>query len=87
MAKTTTDKFANIAAIQVTEAVAGTLAYAKFNFPYSVMDKMALLISRIEYLPLSISNLNSSTDNVVIALIAASAIVDIGNQADPALLD
>jgi hypothetical protein len=87
MSKSTTDKFANIAAIQVTEAVAGTTAYAKFNFPYSVMDKMALLISRIEYLPLSVSNLNSSTDNVIIGLIAASAIVDIGNQADPVLLD
>ncbi len=82
-----TDQFANIAAIQVTEAVAGTIAYARFNFPYSVMDKMALLINRIEYLPLSISNLNSSTDNVVIGLIAATAIVDINNQADPALLD
>lgn len=82
-----TDKFANIAAIQVTETVAGTIAYTKFNFPYSIMDKMALLINRIEYLPLSISNLNSSTDNVVIALIAATSIVDINNQADPALLD
>lgn len=87
MAKSQTDKFANIAAIEVTETAAGTLSYAKFNFPYSVMDKMALLINRIEYLPLSISSLNSSTDNVIIGLIAATSLVSISNQADPALLD
>jgi hypothetical protein len=87
MAKSTTDKFANIAAIQVTESAAGTITYAKFNFPYSIMDKMALLINRIEYLPQSITALNSSGDSVLIGLIAASGITDLSNQADPVLLD
>jgi hypothetical protein len=85
--KSSADKFANIAAINAVEAVAGTTAYARFNFPFSIMDKVGLIISRIEYWPYNLSNLNSSTDTLTAALIAASAILDLTNQADPAMLD
>jgi hypothetical protein len=81
------DRFANIAAINAIEAVAGTVAYVKFNFPFSIMDKIGLIINRIEYWPYNLSQLNTSTDTLTAALIAASTILDISNQADPAILD
>lgn len=85
--KGSTDKFSNIAAVQVTESAAGTLTYARFSFPFSVMDKVALIIARIEYWPTGIGGLNSTNDWATFGLIAASSIVDITNQADPAILD
>jgi hypothetical protein len=87
MATKSKDQYANIAAVNVNEAVAGTAAYARYAFPYSVTDKVAILISRIEYWFSSLTNLNSSTDNVIAALCAASAVVDLANQADPAIVD
>lgn len=82
-----TDQFANIAAVEVTEAVAGTIAYAKFAFPFSIMDKMALLISRIEYWFGSLPSLNSGGDYVAAGIIAGNSILDPFNQADPLLID
>lgn len=85
--KAKVDTFANVAAIQVSEAVAGTTAYAKFAFPFSIMDKMAILVSRIEYWFGSLNQLNSSFDAVYAALLAGSSIVNINNQADPVMID
>ncbi len=81
------DKFANVAAIQPYETAAGTLAVAKFAFPFSIQDKMALVINRIEYWPLVLANLNSVSDYVTFGLIAAPSIVDFTNQQDPVLID
>jgi len=86
-AKSKVDTYANVAAISVTEAVAGTTAYAKFAFPFSIMDKMALVIQRIEYQFGALQQLNGTTDKVVVALTAASGVVDLDNQADPLIID
>lgn len=86
--KKTADSYANIAALSVSESVAGTLSTAKFNFPFSIMDKMAILISRIEYLfDTTLAQLNSSGDRVVAALLASNSVVNIDNQADPLIVD
>lgn len=85
--KKTADKAANLAAVQVTESVAGTIAYARFAFPFSIMDKVGLIINRLEYWFQGMANLNSSGDAVVGGLIAASSVVDIGNQSDPSIID
>jgi len=85
--KKSSDKFANLAAILVTESAAGTLSYARFAFPFSIMDKVGLVINRIEYWPGSLNQLNSSVDQVIIGLVAGNSVVDIANQADPAILD
>lgn len=85
--KKVTDSFANIAAISVTESAAGTLTYAKFAFPFSIMDKVALVINRLEYWPEGISYLNSSSDQLNVALIASSTVTSLSNQADPVILD
>jgi len=87
MASKSKDQYANIAAVQAIESVAGTAAYERFNFPYSVTDKVALLISRIEYWFGNITQLNSTADYIVAGLVAASSVVSLDNQADPAVVD
>lgn len=87
MASKSKDQYANIAAALAVETAAGTASYARFNFPYSVTDKIAILISRIEYWFGNINQLNSSVDVCYAGLVAANSIVDITNQADPAVVD
>lgn len=85
--KTIKDTQANIAAVRVVESAANTLTLLRFNFPFSVLDKVALIISRIEYWPESLDQLNSATDTQTVALAAATSLVDITNQADPTIVD
>jgi hypothetical protein len=87
MAKTSADKFANIAALQVTETAANTQTAGKFAFPFSIMDKMGLIINRIEYWLATSSRMNTDTDSVQMALTAAAALTDISKQNDPLLID
>jgi len=68
--KGTSDSFSNIAAIQVDESAANTLTYKKLETGIAVFEKVAWLISRVEY---SINNLqatqlNASGDLVRLAL-------------------
>ena len=85
--KKTIDRYANIAAIEVIESAANTQTSKKFNFPFSVMDKMGLLISRIEYWPRGQSYLNGSGDVLSMAITAAATLTDINDQSDPLLID
>lgn len=88
MAKATSkDMYANVAAISVGEAVIGTLATAKFAFPFSIMDKMGLLVQRIEYFPAALTQLNSTGDEVRMALLSKSTVTDITTQSDPSVID
>ena len=81
------DKYANLAAVHPVEAVAGTAKWEKYAFPFSIMDKMGLLITRIEYLFLSLTNLNSSGDSLEVALSVDSKITDFQDYTNPALVD
>lgn len=84
--KKTQDQRANYACILVTESAANTLTFLKFNFPFSIMDKMALNICRIEY-TVDASQLNSTADQVCVALTMGSTIANILVQSDPLLID
>lgn len=81
------DTFANVAALLVTESAANTQTSAKFAFPFSIMDKMGLIIARVEYWFNVLSQFNSSGDGVYIGLSAAAAITSITSQNDPLLID
>lgn len=82
------DTFANIAAVKVTETAADTMTSVKFNFPFSIMDKMALVISRIEYIMGNMATaFNGSQDYAVAALSVAATVSDLDNQADPLIVD
>lgn len=87
MATKKSDTFANVAAVLVIESAAGTATYNKFAFPFSIMDKMALIISRIEYHLADLAALNSSGDYCVVALTVSNTVVDIGAQNDPLIVD
>ena len=81
------DTFANVAAIIVAESVAGTVAYAKFAFPFSIQDKTALLLARIEYWFGNMSKLDAEANAIYGALIAAPSVVDLTVQSDPVMID
>ena len=81
------DTFANLAAVFPLEASAGTAAYSKYAFPFSIMDKMGLIINRIEYWPTNLSSLNSGTDTVTGGLSISSSITDLADQSNPAIVD
>jgi len=87
MATKKLDSYANIAAILALEAAAGTANYAKFAFPFSIMDKMALVIQRVEYWFGDLSPLNSSTDFVLAGLSASNTVSDLNLQNDPLVID
>lgn len=85
--KTKADTFANFAAVKVTESAANTQTTVKFAFPFSIMDKMALIINRVEYSFQSWDKFNSTLDYCYMGLTTAGTITDIANQADPLIVD
>jgi len=88
MASKKLDTFANVAAIQVTETAANTQTSAKFAFPFSIMDKMALIVSRVEFDFVNLMTaLTASGDRMTLALTAAATVVNIMNPADPLIID
>ena len=43
------DEFANMVGLSLTQSAANTTTYGQINFPYSIRDKIGLIINRIEY--------------------------------------
>lgn len=80
------DSRAQIAAIKATESAANTLTAFMFNFPFSIMDKMALNIHRIEYWPMH-ARLVGNGDSICGAIICGKTIADIYDQTDPIMVD
>ena len=46
-----TDKFANLANLEITESAIGTLTFKELNTGAGIFEKMAMIIHRIEYRP------------------------------------
>lgn len=84
--KSVLDGRAQMAAMLVTESAANTLTVGIFNFPFSIMDKMALSIVRIEYWP-TWDKLVGAIDELYMAIIAAKTVSDLSLQTDPAIVD
>lgn len=88
MATKAKDERAQYAAMVLTEAGTNTLTTAKFQFPFSIMDKMALVIHRIEYEVVNVATVfAAAADRLTMAIIAANTIVDITNPVDPTIID
>lgn len=87
MPSTKVDTYANMAAIDLTESAANTLTQAKFAFPFSIMDKMALLISRIEYELSNLTTVFAASADQIIAGITVGSAPDLTNPADPLVID
>lgn len=87
MAKVKADSYANVAAVLVTESGTATLTTTKFQFPFSIMDKMALIINRAEYWLNSTDKLDTTGDSFVMGICAASTLTDPSAQSDPLIID
>jgi len=87
MAKKVTDQYCNVAAIDLTESAANTLTVAKFAFPFSIMDKMGLLISRVEYEFANLNTVFAASADQIIAGITASATASLIDPTDPGQID
>lgn len=86
-AKSKADSFSNVAAMLVLESAANTQTALKFAFPFSIMDKMALIIQRIEYIMQGLGQLNSTLDYTIAAITAGSVLADMRVQTDPLMVD
>lgn len=87
MAKKALDQYANVAALDITESAANTLTVAKFAFPFSIMDKMGLLISRIEYEFANLSAALAASADQLLAGIATQDTVDLTSPTASSLVD
>lgn len=87
MASKKIDSYSNVAAIYVEESAANTFTVAKFAFPFSIMDKMALVIQRLEYWLGGLDQLNGTTDRTVAGLFASATITNVESQNDPLVID
>jgi hypothetical protein len=74
MAASKTDSFANMAILTTTESAANTLTFKKLETGISVNQKIAWVISRIEYFVSSLlaANFNGDGDNLSFGLCASS---------------
>jgi len=82
------DTFANYAALTIVESAANTFTSSKFQFPFSIMDKMALILQRIEYDFTSFTGaFAASADTLTCGICVAATLSDVDNPADPLLVD
>lgn len=88
MPKKALDQYANMAALVMTEPAANTQKTTKFAFPFSIMDKMALVICRLEYDFANLTTcLTGTADRMFLGIIASGSVADPGNPADPLVID
>lgn len=86
------DKFANVATITVTESAANTLTWQKLETGFSLTEKVAWVISRIEwYVTGDLSTLfNAANDRLFLALTVYNGLTTLASAAafrDPTILD
>lgn len=87
MAGKVVDKYANLAALHVTQSVANTAKYDSFAFPFSIMDKVGLLIHRIEYQVAGLQHLNTSLDCAEAGICSQKDLADPFDITVPSLID
>jgi len=86
--KSKVDSYANMAALSMTEAGANTQTTTKFAFPFSIMDKMALIIHRLEYDFTNLGTaLGAAADRLYLGIACAATISSPADPTDPLLLD
>lgn len=88
----TQEKFANMFSISLVESAANTLTYKKLESGFSLFEKKAWLIHRLEYFNLSLAAavFNGTGDQVTVALTVANTLAAINTAAayaDPTMLD
>lgn len=79
--KAAKDQFANIAVISCTESAADTLTYKKLETGIAMFEKVAWVISRIEYFMhnLDVTLHNATGDLTMVALTVSNALTTLGS--------
>lgn len=79
--KKSEDTFANIAAIECLESAAATLTYKKLETGIAVFEKVAWLISRVEYMNngLLAAVMNGNGDAILMALTVSNLLSTLGD--------
>lgn len=81
------DKYANIAATYFAMSTANTARFVKFDFPFSIMDKVGLLINRVEYIIGALDKFNGANDWAIAGICCASSVADTEDTRDPLIVD
>jgi len=92
MAGRSEDEFSNVACITVTESAANTLTYKKLEAGISITDKVAWLISRIEYHTLTslAGAFNADGAQLHVGMSVYNGLTtqqSVGSIADPSMID
>jgi len=74
------DQFANYAIVTVTESAANTLTFKKLETGISLTEKVAWVLSRVEYVPTTPSNsvFNGDGDSLYFGLSLSSSFTSVG---------
>jgi len=81
------DKYANVAATYFAMSSANTARFVKFDFPFSVLDKVGLLINRMEYIMGGLDKFNGTLDWAIAGLCCAASVADTEDTRDPLIVD
>lgn len=82
------DRYCNTATITITETAANTLTYKKLETGFSLFDKQAWLIQRLEYV--LDERFNATADALDVALMSSNtrtSIADLGTFSDSTVID
>lgn len=91
VASKATDKFVNKAYATVTQSAANTQVYGEINFNIPTFDKVALIISKIEYhfATSAWAEMVANTDQMLFGLTTNASLgaITVANLSNPAVID
>lgn len=77
MAKVGSDQFCNTAILRVTESAANTLTFAKLESATSLFEKVAFLVSRLEWYTAAAQLMGTAADAITFGLTVSNQIAGI----------
>ncbi|GAH35671.1 unnamed protein product [marine sediment metagenome] len=89
MAKTTPDKYANVAFATVGCTAIDTLSFAQIRFGVGIFQGIALILHRVLYYPTEVATreLVAATDSLRMAITTSNRLTQIYEVSEPALID
>lgn len=81
------DQWSSLFSISVTESAANTLTFKKLETGVSVTEKVAWIISRIEWFTSTLATVfDTTSDKLDMALVASNSVSDISDLTNPAVI-
>lgn len=88
MAKTSPDKYANVAFGSVTMSAANTLTFSQIQMGVGLFEGKAMILHRVSFRPsfVSVHELAAATDRLVMALTTSNRLSSIIDVTDPSII-